>query len=86
VITSGDNGSAIHILTSVEFSVKSYLLRKLFSEYGFDGLRTRERPLSTLFHDPGDGIEDDDFVSVLELFELARLSLRGEPFDMADKK
>jgi hypothetical protein len=61
----------------------SYLLRRLFSENVFDGLRTRERPLSTLFHDPGDGMGDVDFES---LFELVRLSWPCDPLDMAARK
>lgn len=62
--------------------MQSHLLRKLFSENEFDGLRTRERPLSTLFHDPGDGMGDVDFESLVELVQRAR---GGDPFDMADK-
>lgn len=49
----------------------------LFSENGFDGLRIRDRPLSTLLHELGDGTGDVDFEPLLV---LAWLSLSGDPF------
>lgn len=57
-----------------------HLLRNPFSDVGLDGLRTLERPRSTLFQDPGDGMGDVDFE--LALFEVPRLSPRGDPADM----
>ena len=66
MITSEDRRSTNDFVRNIE-DPRRYLLRKLFSENEFDGLRTLDRPLSTLFQDPGDGIGDVDFVLLLEL-------------------
>ena len=55
--------------------VLTRLLRRLFSENGFDGLRIRDRPLSTPPQEPGDGTGEEDFD---RLFEFTALSPSGD--------
>ena len=68
----------------------THLRRRLSSENGLDGRRTRDRPRST-FHEPGDGRGEDDSSSSFDGSRLRRrrdrrLEVRDGSLELAMQK